>query len=209
MLVNRSQEEIGTETRLPIPIVEAIPTSLLLRSTTSHRSAARLTCAAAPDPCDLLRHRRQQPGRADSEATLRKRHLKPNLSRMSRGNTSFVHGRYLAGDKVEVLSSEEGFSDAWATATVVSKSAAGYLVEYSKFVDGDGKPLREKVRIFSRRRRATSTRPCHARHHHACEYVHRRPATGASEGRSASSASTATHAPNFDRCARARHRSPS
>ena len=56
-------------------------------------------------------------------------------------------GRISDGDKVEVLSSEDGFSDAWATAVVVGPSKGGWLVEYSKFVDGDGKLLREKVRM--------------------------------------------------------------
>ena len=51
-----------------------------------------------------------------------------------------------SGDRVEVLSSEEGFSDAWATAVAVSQSKGGWLVEYTKFVDADGKQLREKVR---------------------------------------------------------------
>ena len=74
-----------------------------------------------------------------------------NSCRMSRSATQFVHGRIVPGDKVEVLSSEEGFSDAWATATVISKSSAGYLVEYNKFVDGDGKNLKEKVRSNSPR----------------------------------------------------------
>ena len=59
-------------------------------------------------------------------------------------------GVFSPGERVEVLSSEEGFSDAWATATVVSQSKGALLVEYSKFVDGDGKQLREKVRwLFS------------------------------------------------------------
>ena len=39
----------------------------------------------------------------------------------------------------------QGFSDAWATATVVSAGKDGCYVEYSKFVDGSGKQLREKV----------------------------------------------------------------
>lgn len=56
-------------------------------------------------------------------------------------------GSFAPGEKVEVLSEEEGFSSAWATGTVVSRSQGGlWLVEYSKFVDGDGKALREKVR---------------------------------------------------------------
>ena len=54
--------------------------------------------------------------------------------------------KFASGDKVEVLSSEEGFSDAWATATIVKAEKGLWLVEYSKFVDGDGKALRETVR---------------------------------------------------------------
>ena len=57
-----------------------------------------------------------------------------------------VHGNFSAGDKVEVLSSEEGFSDAWAQATVAGQCKGGWQVEYSKFVGEDGKLLREKVR---------------------------------------------------------------
>lgn len=53
---------------------------------------------------------------------------------------------FSVGDKVEVLSSEDGFSDAWATATLASQSKGDWLVEYSKFVDADGKLLREKVK---------------------------------------------------------------
>ena len=53
------------------------------------------------------------------------------------------------GDRVEVLSEEEGFSSAWAAGTLVSLLKGGlWLVEYSKFIDGDGKALREKVRPF-------------------------------------------------------------
>ena len=51
-------------------------------------------------------------------------------------------------DKVEVHSSEEGFSDAWATAIVVGEDNKGkgqWLVEYTKFVNADGSALREKV----------------------------------------------------------------
>ena len=54
--------------------------------------------------------------------------------------------KFASGDKVEVLSSEEGFSDAWATAPIVKAEKGLWLVEYSKFVDGDGKALRETVR---------------------------------------------------------------
>lgn len=65
------------------------------------------------------------------------------MSKASAGKT----GSFSGGDKVEVLSSEEGFSDAWATATCVGQAKGNnWLVEYSKFVDGDGKLLREKVR---------------------------------------------------------------
>ena len=53
---------------------------------------------------------------------------------------------YYPNDKCEVLSSEEGFSDAWATATCISFNKGSWLVEYSKFVDSDGKNLRERVR---------------------------------------------------------------
>ena len=56
--------------------------------------------------------------------------------------------KFTTGDKVEVLSSEEGFSDAWATATIVAHAKGSWLVEYNKFVDGDGKSLREKVRAL-------------------------------------------------------------
>ena len=54
-------------------------------------------------------------------------------------------GKFAVEDKVEVLSSEEGFSDAWALATVSGISKQGVLVEYSKFVDEDGRAIREKV----------------------------------------------------------------
>ena len=54
-------------------------------------------------------------------------------------------GSYNPGDKVEVLSTEEGFSDAWATATLINQAKGSWLIEYSKFVDADGKLLREKV----------------------------------------------------------------
>eukprot|EP00962_Isochrysis_galbana_P059015 scaffold32381_cov107-Isochrysis_galbana.AAC.4 len=40
----------------------------------------------------------------------------------------------------------QGFSDAWATATVISAGKDGCFVEYSKFVDANGKNLRERVR---------------------------------------------------------------
>lgn len=52
---------------------------------------------------------------------------------------------YKTGDRVEVLSSEEGFSDAWATAMIVGHSKGSFSVEYAKFVDVHGKLLREKV----------------------------------------------------------------
>lgn len=55
-------------------------------------------------------------------------------------------GKFCENDRVEVLSSEDGFSDAWATATVLGPCKGGWLVEYSKFIDSDGKQLREKVR---------------------------------------------------------------
>ena len=59
-----------------------------------------------------------------------------------------VQGSISSGDRVEVLSSEEGFSDAWATATCVGRCPNGaWQVEYAKFVDADGKALKEKVRI--------------------------------------------------------------
>ena len=48
-------------------------------------------------------------------------------------------GKFATDDKVEVLSSEEGFSDAWAAASVVSTSKTGVLVEYTKFVDEEMK----------------------------------------------------------------------
>ena len=67
------------------------------------------------------------------------------MSKSSRNAPS--HGTFAPGEKVEVLSEEEGFSSAWATGTVISHSkGGGFLVEYSKFVDADGKALREKVR---------------------------------------------------------------
>ena len=76
----------------------------------------------------------------------------------ARGNVNLAtKGSYGMGDKVEVLSSEEGFSDAWATATVVGNIKGSWLVEYSKFVDADAKPLREKVR-----RVAIAAPPCAA-----------------------------------------------
>ena len=57
-----------------------------------------------------------------------------------------VQGSISSGDRVEVLSSEEGFSDAWATATCVGRCPNGaWQVEYAKFVDADGKALKEKV----------------------------------------------------------------
>lgn len=71
------------------------------------------------------------------------------MSRSSAGPLA-TRGCYTLGDKVEVLSSEEGFSDAWATATVVGQSKAGWQVEYNKFVDSDGKSLREKARACRR-----------------------------------------------------------
>ena len=65
----------------------------------------------------------------------------------SAAKTSAVKsGIFASGDRVEVLSSEEGFSDAWATATAISQSKGSWLVEYNKFVDSDGKSLREKAR---------------------------------------------------------------
>ncbi|KAL1518880.1 hypothetical protein AB1Y20_003157 [Prymnesium parvum] len=63
----------------------------------------------------------------------------------NRGRAPYADGRFSEGDKVEVLSTEEGFSNAWATAILVSPCKGGWLVEYSRFVDGDGKQLREKV----------------------------------------------------------------
>jgi len=42
--------------------------------------------------------------------------------------------------------SSQGFSDAWAQGTVISAGKDGCFVEYSKFVDANGKSLREKVR---------------------------------------------------------------
>ena len=68
------------------------------------------------------------------------------MSSSARREEAAKSGVYKTGDKVEVLSSEEGFSDAWATATVVSQQKNGWLVEYSKFVDGNGQLLREKAR---------------------------------------------------------------
>ena len=54
-------------------------------------------------------------------------------------------GKFSVDDKVEVLSSEEGFSDAWALATVVGIAKGRVLVEYSKFVDDAGGAIREKI----------------------------------------------------------------
>ena len=54
-------------------------------------------------------------------------------------------GKFSVDDKVEVLSSEEGFSDAWALATVIGIAKGRVLVEYSKFVDEAGGAIREKV----------------------------------------------------------------
>ena len=66
---------------------------------------------------------------------------------MSGGKASLGKtGTIGSGDRVEVLSSEVGFSDAWATAVCISHIKGSWLVEYSKFVDGDGKNLREKAR---------------------------------------------------------------
>ena len=63
-------------------------------------------------------------------------------------------GKFSTDDKVEVLSSEEGFSDAWAAATVIAPTKAhgavvtnSLVVEYSKFVDETGSAMREKVPI--------------------------------------------------------------
>ena len=66
---------------------------------------------------------------------------------MPAGASAGRPGVFASGDRVEVLSSEEGFSDAWATATTISRSkGSNWLVEYNKFVDGDGKCLRELAR---------------------------------------------------------------
>ena len=54
-------------------------------------------------------------------------------------------GKFSVDDKVEVLSSEEGFSDAWALATVVGIAKGRVLVEYGKFVDDAGGAIREKI----------------------------------------------------------------
>ena len=52
-------------------------------------------------------------------------------------------------DKVEVLSSEEGFAEAWAHAVIVSHYKGGEVVEYSKFVSSEtGRNLKEKVRAL-------------------------------------------------------------
>ena len=63
-------------------------------------------------------------------------------------------GKFSTDDKVEVLSSEEGFSDAWAAATVIAPTKAhgavvtnSLVVEYNKFVDETGSAMREKVPI--------------------------------------------------------------
>ena len=72
------------------------------------------------------------------------------MSQNSRGSKRTIRpGVFSAGDRVEVLSSEEGFSDAWAAANVISQHKGGLTVEYSKFVDADGTLLREKVRYAS------------------------------------------------------------
>jgi len=56
--------------------------------------------------------------------------------------------QFTVAERVEVLSSEDGFSDAWASATIVSVGArgSGWNVEYVRFVDADGVKLKEKVR---------------------------------------------------------------
>ena len=85
-------------------------------------------------------------------------------------------GVFASGDKVEVLSSEDGFSDAWATATVVSQKKGMMEVEYSKFVDSDGKQLREKVRatLGAQAGEETRSRPAALA---GSRKWHRRPAT--------------------------------
>ena len=64
---------------------------------------------------------------------------------VERAPGSLPQGSFSIGDHVEVLSSDAGFSDAWAAATVVALNKDGFMVEYSKFVDGAGNKLREKV----------------------------------------------------------------
>jgi hypothetical protein len=57
--------------------------------------------------------------------------------------------KFSVDDKVEVLSSEEGFAEAWAHAVIVSHYKGGEVVEYSKFVSSEtGRNLKEKVRAL-------------------------------------------------------------
>ena len=59
------------------------------------------------------------------------------------------HKLFSVDDKVEVLSSEEGFAEAWAHAVIVSHYKGGEVVEYSKFVSSEtGRNLKEKVRAL-------------------------------------------------------------
>ena len=59
------------------------------------------------------------------------------------------HLKFSVDDKVEVLSSEEGFAEAWAHAVIVSHYKGGEVVEYSKFVSSEtGRNLKEKVRAL-------------------------------------------------------------
>ena len=83
-----------------------------------------------------------------------------------RGRSNAADGRFGEGDKVEVLSSEEGFSDAWASANVVGPCKGGWLVEYTKFVDGDGQQLREKVRCAPCDLQSAQTSSAHAQRTH-------------------------------------------
>ena len=60
------------------------------------------------------------------------------------------HLKFSVDDKVEVLSSEEGFAEAWAHAVIVSHYKGGEVVEYSKFVSSEtGRNLKEKVRALN------------------------------------------------------------
>ena len=70
-------------------------------------------------------------------------------SRGDKESTSRDLHKFSVDDKVEVLSSEEGFAEAWAHAVIVSHYKGGEVVEYSKFVSSEtGRNLKEKVRAL-------------------------------------------------------------
>ena len=78
-------------------------------------------------------------------------------SRGEKESTSRLLHKFSVDDKVEVLSSEEGFAEAWAHAVIVSHYKGGEVVEYSKFVSSEtGRNLKEKVRASTSHALATA-----------------------------------------------------